>query len=92
VDGVFRSFVLDLAAVPADGTLDTADLAFPEATLGDLVEVSPGPALEANLVIGGAWVQSAGQVRFRLGNLTAAPIDPASRTYFLKLSKKGQTL
>lgn len=88
---VFRTFVIDLGNIVANVTLDSGDLAFPEAALGDTVEYS-APALNANLVNGGAWVQAAGVVRLRVGNVSVGAIDPASQSFFVVLTKKGVTL
>lgn len=47
---------------------------------GDFVTVSK-PALSAGLVISSARVSATDTIAITFGNLTAAPIDPASETY-----------
>lgn len=88
---VFRDVVLDLGNIVANVTLDSGDIAFPEASPGDIVTWSAA-ALEANLVNGGGWVQAAGQVRIRVGNVSVGAVNPASQTFRICLTKKGPTL
>jgi len=90
---VFRDIVMDVAAVGAAATLDhvVAAPGFPEAAVGDTIEVSTA-ALEAGLGVALAWVHVAGGLTVRFINPTAAPIDPASHTYQVVLTKKGPTL
>jgi len=78
--------------VPTIATLDVVIAAptFPEAEVGDMVQVSCD-ALEANIGFVGAWVHAAGGVTFRLMNPTAAGINPASHTYKVQITKPGPT-
>lgn len=48
--------------------------------LGDFVAVSK-PSLSAGLVVSTARVSAVDTIAITFGNLTAAPIDPASETY-----------
>lgn len=41
------------------------------------------PDLEANVAVGGAYCSTKGTVVVRLVNPTAAPIDPASQTFYV---------
>jgi hypothetical protein len=90
---VFRDVVIDAAAVGAASVLHVvvAAPAFPEAEVGDRIEVECD-ALEADLGFGGAFVHVAGGFTFRLVNPSAAPINPASHTYRVTLTKPGPTL
>jgi hypothetical protein len=90
---VFRDVVMDVAAVGAAATLNhvVAAPGFPEAALGDSVDVSCA-ALEADLGIVNAFVHVAGGFTVTFMNPTAAPINPASHTYQVLLTKKGPTL
>lgn len=72
------------ASIAANTTGDT-DVTITGALTTDIVTVHPPSTLEAGLVSGGAWVQSANTVRIRLGNVTAAPIDGASANWTVVL-------
>jgi hypothetical protein len=84
---------MDVAAIPANGTLDhvVAAPGFPEASVGDAIAVQC-PALEADAGIVNAFVHVAGGFTVRFMNPTAAPIDPAAHDYIVTLTKKGPTL
>ncbi len=43
------------------------------------ISVSPTSALESGIVLSGAWVSADNTVTVRVGNLTAAPINPAQQ-------------
>lgn len=59
---------------------ETLTVAVTGAAVGDSVAVGPPAALEAGL-IWHAWVSAADTVSIRVGNITAAPINPASATW-----------
>lgn len=48
---------------------------------GMVVYVTPPSTLSAGLVFGGAWCAADQTLTLRLGNITAAPIDPSSGTW-----------
>lgn len=49
----------------------------------DMHYIVTAPSLEANLAIGGSYCTTAGTVVVRIINPTAAPIDPASQTFYI---------
>jgi len=49
----------------------------------DMAYIVTAPSLEANVAIGGAFCTTKGTVVVRLINPTAAPIDPASQTFYV---------
>jgi len=76
---VFAEVTIDPGSVAANVTLDVT------ATVKGLKKGHPvlvwAPSLEANLNISNAHCSAANTVKFRLGNHTAAPIDPASQAF-----------
>lgn len=71
------------ANTSAEQTFTVAGLA-----VGDAVWVSK-PTLSAGLVIGNARVSAANTLALTLGNLTAAPIDPAAENYIIGVMRAG---
>jgi hypothetical protein len=81
---------VDIGSVPANSTLDV-DLNAPnQFQFGRLVKVEPSASLPAGLGLSAAKVLDVGgtkKIRFRVVNVTAAPIDPAAQTLrFVQLS------
>lgn len=75
---------IDPASIAAGATGDeTATVRF--ATVGQRVSITP-TALEAGLVIGGAWVSDVDEITIRLANVTASPINAASQTFLVSLT------
>lgn len=70
------------ANTTTDTTLTTADsMHFDLLRTGMFVGITPPSTLDAGVTFGGAWVATSKQLTIRLGNLTAAPINPASATW-----------
>lgn len=72
----------------ANTTTDTTITSATEEKLGGMrtgmiVHVTPPSTFEAGLVIGGAWCAADDSITIRIGNLTAAPINPASGDYVI---------
>jgi hypothetical protein len=70
---------LDFTPIAAQTTLELT-ITVTGAAVGDSVDVTPNGAPEAGLVWSG-YVSAANTVTVRLGNVTVAAIDPASRTW-----------
>jgi hypothetical protein len=82
----FASFTWDAPSVGANTTVDTTltTSTVPELKglrAGQAVYVSPPATLNTGLVCGGAWAPADDQLTIRLGNVTAAPLNPASGTW-----------
>ncbi len=80
--GVVRAAVtIDAGSVSANATLDVT------ATVNGLRKGHPvkvwAESLEANLNISNAHCSAANTLKFRLGNHTATPIDPASQVFMV---------
>lgn len=83
---VWGSFTWDAPSCAANTTTDTTLTSASLPVLsqlrpGHLVTMTPPSTLAAGIVVGGAWVPASGQLTIRLGNLTGAPVDPASGTW-----------
>lgn len=76
---------IDAGNIAANTTLDVT-AAVPYAKLGQRVSVNPPAALEAGVVVGGAWVSAANQITIRLANVTGLAIDPVSADYLVAIS------
>lgn len=73
------SFSYDPASIAANSTGEgTVTISGLKTTDIVLVEV---PDLEDGLVFGGAWVSAANTLTIKLGNITAAAIDGAAKTW-----------
>ena len=88
----FKGFssVAQLVAGPVTGdpgsitnatTLDF-ELAVPGCT-PDMHFIVTAPSLVADLVLGGAFCTTAGTLKIRIGNISAAPINPASQSFYI---------
>lgn len=70
------------ANTTTDTTLTTTDAAvLTLCRAGMFVHVTPPSTLNAGLSVGGAWSATDKQLTIRIGNNTAAPINPASGTW-----------
>lgn len=79
VDHFYNSATLDFPSITAAGHADLT-IAVTGAALGGMAVVSPNGAPEAGLVWN-AFVSAADTVTVRVSNITAAAIDPASRSW-----------
>ncbi len=72
------------ATTTVDTTLTTADADVLDGLrVGMAVHVTPPSDIDAGIVLGGAWVATDNTLTIRLGNVTAAPINPGSGTWAL---------
>jgi hypothetical protein len=70
------------AAATVDTTLTTTDAdVLKGLRVGQAVYVTPPLTIDSGIVCGGAWVATDDTLTIRLGNVTAAPINPASGTW-----------
>lgn len=77
-----RTVSVDVTSIAANSTLDF-DVAISQAAVDDMVVGTAHDAtnLPAGVVISHIWVPSAGTVRIRFANVTAAAIDPPARNF-----------
>lgn len=85
---VSSEFTWDPPECAANTTTSTTLTSADSADIADLrtthvCVVTPPSSLDAGVVVGGAWCATSGQLTVRLGNLTGAPINPASGTWKL---------
>jgi len=78
---------LNFGSIAANSVSSELTISVPGATVGDIVSVGVGDALEAGLVLASARVSAANTVALALANVTAVPIDPAAHTF--TVSVKG---
>ncbi|WP_143763783.1 hypothetical protein [Paenibacillus odorifer] len=71
---------IDFPSIPAHSTAEQT-ITVMGAKLGDKVDASPIGKPEDGLIFGGAYVSDVDTVSIRIGNITAAAIDPASRVW-----------
>lgn len=76
---------LDFSSISA-GAIGTATITVDGATGGDLVVLGPPSSIEAGLVWSG-FVSADDTVTIRLYNTTGSPIDPASATWNVQVTK-----
>lgn len=86
IDGYTGSVVHDFPSIIAGGT-STVDITVTGAALGDFVLLSQSSALEFNIIFR-SYVEAANTVRVAASNHTGSAVDPASRTYYVKVIKK----
>lgn len=75
------SVTVDFGSI-TNATTGTATATVTGAASGDEVVVN-APSLEANLVLANAHVSAANTVTIRVGNISGAPIDPASQAFII---------
>lgn len=80
---LFATATLDFGPIGAGATAELTTTVTGAAT-GDFVTVNAA-SLEADLVIGDAWVSAADTVTIRVGNISAGSIDPASQNFLIKV-------
>lgn len=78
------SATVDLASIDANTTTNT-DVTVAGLASSDYVVYSGAPALENGLVVQGVSVPATNTLRVRVSNVTAAPIDSASQSFFFVL-------
>lgn len=76
-----QSVTVDFGSI-TNATTGTATATVTGAASGDEVVVN-APSLEADLVLGNAHVSAANTVTIRIGNISAAPINPASQAFII---------
>jgi len=76
-----QSVTVDFGSI-TNATTGTATATVTGAAVGDEVVVN-APSLEADLVLANAHVSAANTVTIRIGNVSAAPIDPASQAFII---------
>ena len=74
---------LNFGSIGAGATAELTTTVTGAAT-GDLVTVNAA-SLESGLVVGEAYVSAADTVTVRVGNITAAPIDPVSQSFLIRV-------
>lgn len=74
----------DSAAIPNDEATDQA-VTVPGARVGDAILVTPLGTFDVGLGMGPHRCLVAGTVQMRIGNVTGAPINPASQSYIFSL-------
>jgi len=77
-----KTFTLDPASIAANSE-GTETVTIPGLTSGDLVLVQPPSDLDAGLVFKGATVTDDDELSITLANVTASPVDGASKTWTL---------
>lgn len=82
----FGAFTWNPPNVPANTTVDTTLTTSTVPQLeglrsGQAVYVTPPSAIDAGVVLGGAWAPADDQLTIRLGNITGVGINPASGTW-----------
>jgi len=75
------SVTVDFGSI-TNATTGTATATVTGAASGDEVVVN-APSLEADLVLANAHVSAANTVTIRIGNISAAPINPASQAFII---------
>jgi len=76
-----QSVTVDFGSI-TNATTGTATATVTGAAVGDEVVVN-APSLEADLVLANAHVSAANTVTIRIGNISTAPIDPASQAFII---------
>ena len=73
-------------AIAAGTTVEVA-VTVADASLGDMILVTPPANIEAGLTVGNAYVSAANTIKFRISNVSAGAVTPATQTltytYFL---------
>lgn len=78
---------LDFPLVAATGGTSDLTVTVAGAAIGDVCYAAPAATLETGLCIAAVFVSAANTVTIRLANVTAAAIDPASKSWKVKVIK-----